>query len=109
VGIPGNEEADNAVRESLNKNLDKTEEYPLQDLVNWITEQHEEQQQTQWVQTGSEKRNQKPQRTKRNDNHRDGEKRPGSGKPSTDGLFQSNTQNTGLRFDSAGHSTNKGQ
>jgi hypothetical protein len=43
VGIPGNEEADNVARKALNENLDKTKEYPPQDLVNWITEQHEEQ------------------------------------------------------------------
>jgi hypothetical protein len=47
------------------KIVDKTKEYLPQDLVNWITKQHEEQQQTQWEQTGSEMR--KPQRTKRND------------------------------------------
>jgi ribonuclease HI len=45
VVIPGNEEADNAAREALNENLDRT--YPPQDLANWITEQHEDQQQTQ--------------------------------------------------------------
>jgi hypothetical protein len=62
VEIPGNEKANNAEREELNENPDKTEEYPPQDLANWITEKHEEQQQT-----GSEMRNQKQQRTKRND------------------------------------------
>jgi transposase InsO family protein len=44
VNIPENEEVDNAVREALNKNLDRTEEYP----PNWITEQQEEQQKIQW-------------------------------------------------------------
>jgi hypothetical protein len=43
VGIPGNEKVDNKAREALEENLDKTEE-------NWITEQHEEQQQTLWEQ-----------------------------------------------------------
>jgi hypothetical protein len=37
-------EADNAAKEALNENLDRTEEYPPQDLANWIAEQHEEQQ-----------------------------------------------------------------
>jgi hypothetical protein len=46
-------------REALNENLDKTEEYPPQDLANWINEQHEKQQQTLWEQTGSEMRNRK--------------------------------------------------
>jgi hypothetical protein len=66
VWIPGNKKADNAVTEAFNENLDRTKKYPLQDLVNGITEQHEEQQQTQW-ETGSQMRNRKPQRTKRND------------------------------------------
>jgi hypothetical protein len=66
IGIPGNIKSGNAVREAFNENLDRTKEYPLQDLANWITEQHEEQQQTQWEQTGSQMRNQKPLRTKRN-------------------------------------------
>jgi hypothetical protein len=33
------------------RKLNKTEEYPPQDLANWITEKHEEQKQTQWEQT----------------------------------------------------------
>jgi hypothetical protein len=41
----GNEEADNAAKESLDENLEKPEEYPPQDLANWMTQQHEEQQQ----------------------------------------------------------------
>jgi hypothetical protein len=64
--MPGNEDADNAAREALDENLDKTEEYLPQDLANWITEQHKEQQQTQWEQIGYEIINQKQQRTKRN-------------------------------------------
>jgi hypothetical protein len=67
VGIPENEKADSAAREALDEHLDITEEYPSQDLANWITEQQEENQQTQWEQNGSEMRNRKPQRTKRND------------------------------------------
>jgi hypothetical protein len=63
VGIPGDEKADSAAREALDEYLDRTEEYLLQDLVNWITAEN---QQTHWEQNGSEIKNQKPQRTKRN-------------------------------------------
>jgi ribonuclease HI len=41
VEIPRNKEADNAAREALDENLDKTEEYPPQGLGE--LEQHEEQ------------------------------------------------------------------
>jgi hypothetical protein len=61
VGIPGNEEAVNAAKESLDENLEETEEYPPQDLANWMTQQHEEQQQRKWEQTVSELKNRKQQ------------------------------------------------
>jgi hypothetical protein len=47
VEIPENEDAENAAREALDENLNKTEEYSPEDLANWITEQHEKQQKTQ--------------------------------------------------------------
>jgi archaellum component FlaD/FlaE len=53
-------------KESLDENLEKTEEYPPQGLANRITKQHEEQQQRKWEQTDSEIRNRKQQKTRRN-------------------------------------------
>jgi ribonuclease HI len=45
VRIQENKEVDNVAKESLDKNLEKTQEYPPQDLANWMTQEHEEQQQ----------------------------------------------------------------
>jgi hypothetical protein len=49
VRIPANEKADSATKEALDEQLDRTEEYPPQDLTICITEQ----------QNGSEMRNRK--------------------------------------------------
>jgi hypothetical protein len=62
-----------------------------QDLANWINEQHEEQKQTQWKQTGPEMINRTQQRTKRNEKKRDKEKRSSNNQPFTDKLFQSHS------------------
>jgi hypothetical protein len=64
--IPGKGETDNVAKESLDENLEKTEEYPPQGLANRITKQHEEQQQRKWEQTDSKIRNRKQQKTRRN-------------------------------------------
>jgi ribonuclease HI len=69
VGIQGNEKADSVAKEALDEQLDRTKEYPPQDLTKWITGQLEENQQTHWEQNGSEMRNQKPHRTNSIDNH----------------------------------------
>jgi hypothetical protein len=44
--------------------MNRTEEYPTQDLANWITEQQEKTQQTLWEQNGSRMRNRKPKELK---------------------------------------------
>jgi hypothetical protein len=67
VEIPGNEEADDVAKESLDDNLEKTEKYPPQDLANWMAQQLEEQQQRKWEQTDSEMRNRKQHKTRRNE------------------------------------------
>jgi hypothetical protein len=56
VEIPGNEKVDLAAREALDEQLDRIEEYPPQDLANWIAKQLEENQQTHWEQNDSEMR-----------------------------------------------------
>jgi hypothetical protein len=99
VEISRNKEVDYAAKESLDENLEKTEEYTPQDLVNWMTQQHEEQQQRKWEQTDSEMRNRKQQKTTRKKekrHQRDDTKRQGSDQPITDRLFQSQnaTQNS---------------
>jgi hypothetical protein len=67
VGIPRNEKADKAAKEALDEQLDRTEEYPPQDLAKWIIQQLDENQQTHWEQNDSEMRNPKTHRTKSND------------------------------------------
>jgi hypothetical protein len=42
VRIPESEKADSAAREAHAEYLNRTKEYPPQDLANWITEQHGE-------------------------------------------------------------------
>jgi hypothetical protein len=51
----------------LHEQLDRTEEYPPQDLAKWITQQLDENQQTHWEQNASEMRHRKTHRTKSND------------------------------------------
>jgi ribonuclease HI len=45
VGIPGNETADDAEKEALNEEIHHTETYPPQDLIKWMKEKHEQEQQ----------------------------------------------------------------
>jgi hypothetical protein len=39
VGIPGNEKADQAAKEALDKDISTTENYPSDDLKKWLTEE----------------------------------------------------------------------
>jgi ribonuclease HI len=48
VGIPGNQTSDDAAKEALNEEIHHTETYPLQDLIKWIKEKHEQEQQEKW-------------------------------------------------------------
>jgi hypothetical protein len=50
VGIHGNKETNNVAKKSFDDNVGKTEEYPPQDLANWMTQQQLEQQQRKWEQ-----------------------------------------------------------
>jgi hypothetical protein len=45
VGIPGSETADYAAKEALNEEIHHTETYLPQDLIKWIKEKHEQEQQ----------------------------------------------------------------
>jgi hypothetical protein len=48
VGIPKNETADDAAKEALNEEIHHPETYPPQDLMEWIKEKHEQEQQEKW-------------------------------------------------------------
>jgi hypothetical protein len=48
VGIPGNKAADDAAKEVLNEEAHHTETCPPQDLIAWIKEKHEQEQQEKW-------------------------------------------------------------
>jgi DNA-binding transcriptional MocR family regulator len=56
-----NEKADSAAKKALDEQIDRTEEYPPQDKMDYP--QLEENQQTHWEQNGTEMRNRKPHTT----------------------------------------------
>jgi hypothetical protein len=48
MGLPRNEAADDAAKEAMNKETHHTETYRSQDLIAWIKEKHEREQQEKW-------------------------------------------------------------
>jgi hypothetical protein len=46
--IPGNKASDDAAEEALNEETHHTEPYPPQDLIAWIKEKREQEQQEKW-------------------------------------------------------------
>jgi hypothetical protein len=56
VGIPGNESA----TEALNEETHHTETYPPQDLIAWIKEKHEQEQQEKWENSTTTMKERKP-------------------------------------------------
>jgi hypothetical protein len=46
--IPENEAADDAAKKALNEETHHTETYPPQDLIAWMKEKHEQEQQEKW-------------------------------------------------------------
>jgi ribonuclease HI len=60
VGIPENEAADDAAKEALNKKTHHTETYPPQDLIKWIKEKNEQEQQKKWENSTTIMKERKP-------------------------------------------------
>jgi hypothetical protein len=58
--IPGNETADDAATEKLNEETHHTETYPPQDLIEWIKEKHEQDQQEKWKNSTTTMKERKP-------------------------------------------------
>jgi hypothetical protein len=46
--VPSHETAYDAAKEALNEKIHHTETYPTQDLIAWIKEKHEQEQQEKW-------------------------------------------------------------
>jgi ribonuclease HI len=44
VGIPGNETSGEAAKEALDEKIQHNEKYPPQDLIQWMKNQHQEEQ-----------------------------------------------------------------
>jgi hypothetical protein len=63
VEIPGNEAADDAVIEALNEGTHHTETYPPHDLIAWIKEKHEQEQQEKWENSTTTMKERKPHHT----------------------------------------------
>jgi hypothetical protein len=60
VGIPGNEATDDAAKEALVEETHHTETYPPQDLIAWIKEKHEQEQQEKWENSTTTMKERKP-------------------------------------------------
>jgi hypothetical protein len=71
--------ADEAAKEALNEETHHTETYPLQDLIAWIKEKHEQQQQ-KWENSTTTMKERKPN---------DDQTRAGCHKPLTHWIYQS--------------------
>jgi hypothetical protein len=88
VGILGNKEADNAAKESLDENLEKNRRVPP---AGFSEMDHPTTRRTKRKKMGTDRlQNEKPETTKNKEKRvqRDETKRPGSGQPITDRLFQ---------------------
>jgi hypothetical protein len=46
--MPRNKSANDAAKETVNEETHHTEKYPPQDLIAWIKEKHEQEQQEKW-------------------------------------------------------------
>jgi site-specific recombinase len=48
VGVPGNETTDEAVKEVLDEEIQHNEKYLLQDLIKWLKNKQQKEQQHKW-------------------------------------------------------------
>jgi hypothetical protein len=60
VGIPGNETADEVVKEALDEEIQHNEKYPPQDLIKCMKNKHQEEQQKKWERSTSTTKERKP-------------------------------------------------
>jgi hypothetical protein len=60
VGIPSNETADEVVKEALDEDIQHKEKYLPQDLIKWMKDKHQEEQQKQWERSTSTMKERKP-------------------------------------------------
>jgi hypothetical protein len=53
LGFPGNETTDEAAKEALDEEIQHYEKYPPQDLIKWMKNKHQKEQQEKWKRSTS--------------------------------------------------------
>jgi ribonuclease HI len=59
VGIPGNDTADEVVKKALDEEIQHNEKFPPQDLIKWMKNKQQEEQQKQWERSTSKMKERK--------------------------------------------------